>query len=156
MEGTVKVENPPDWLTWDLRTKYLPADFHKAKSMTFLGKLAKLNWKEMGLETALLVILAMGLALRDIHAIHFVEDGQPDPEDMPTWVGGSPLKVEQIHKVMETWGNQLGPVEYEEEDREEGGSKRKTRSAKGEGKAKGKGKEIDNDEGDGSGEEGPP
>jgi hypothetical protein len=123
--------------------------------MAFLGKLAKLKWEKIGGETALLIILAMGLALRDIHAIHFQGDGQPDPKDMPAWVSSSPITVQQMHKVMETWGNQLGPVEFEENNGE-GSGKRKTRGSKGKVDAKGKGKERDDDERDGSGEDGPP
>jgi hypothetical protein len=154
----VEIENRPDWMTWELRTKYLPASFHKTKSMTYLGKLAKLNWEDMGLETALLVVLAMGLALRDLHAVNFQQNDGPDPEDMPTWVSGSPLKIEHIHKVLELWATQLEPVEYENGDGGGNGdlrSKRRTRSgAKGSDKGKGKGR--DKGEDDGSAEDEPP
>jgi hypothetical protein len=121
---------------------------HSVRAIEYLGKLATLNWRDMGMEPASLVMLAMGLALRDVYAAHIREDGKADPEDMPSWVSGSPLKVEQIQKVMEKWATQLGPVEYEDEDEEGGrrktrGSEKRKESGKGKGKEKEKEKESD-------------
>jgi hypothetical protein len=101
-----QLEHIPDWCVWRLRTKYLPAAFHHKKSIRQLMLLAREDWHSMD-EIAQFVVLCMGLALRDICAIHFVESPSEYPADMPEWVKASPWTIDDMHNVMELWGMQL-------------------------------------------------
>ena len=130
----MEIPNPPNWLTWDLPTKYLPASFHHKQTASFLKNLVKLDWNEMGGEISELVVLAVGLALRDILAVQFQEEDEQLPEDMPSWVSTSPLKLKFLHKVLECWEIQLKVTEEEISAEEQ--TRGRTRSAQKEGKKK--------------------
>ena len=71
------------WLTWELSTKYLSASFHHKKTASYLQELVRLEWENIGAEKAELVVLAIGLALHDIYAVHFQEEDQLLLADMP-------------------------------------------------------------------------
>ena len=99
--------------------------------MADLMKLAQLNFEDAK-ENAHLIMLGMGLALRDVEAVN----ANADPGDKPQWVHHSPLKREHIQKVMESWAAQLGEPESDGEQGRQG----KLKHSGGKGKGKGKGK----------------
>lgn len=70
-----------------------------------LHKLAREQWLEMGSD-AELVVLSMGLALRDISASHFIEDDD-DSNDCPDWVKSSTLVITDGDDLMYLWKKQL-------------------------------------------------
>jgi hypothetical protein len=111
-----------------LNTKYLPADFHRKTAIRQLLRLAKENWEGMG-EQAELVVLCMGLALRDVAAVNFSKPGTERPADQPEWVRNSPWEVDYIHEVLDEWVKQLDAAGEESSSHEDGGNK------KGKGKA---------------------
>jgi hypothetical protein len=87
---------------------YLPAECHQREALLPLFELAHEEWSKMGTD-AELVILSMGLALRDIHAAHFNEEL---PEDAPDWVKASWLDINDAHRLSEIWGQQLQPAKH--------------------------------------------
>ena len=76
-----------------------------------------------------LVVLSMGLALRDINAAHFNEEL---PEDAPDWLKVSPLDINSAHRLSEIWGKQLQPAKPAMKAK----TKANTRTATGSGKRK--------------------
>jgi hypothetical protein len=78
-----------------------------------MQKLASENWLDMGSD-AELVVLSMGLALRDISAVQFVEEDD-FPEDFPNWVKSSPLSIVDGEGIMNIWREQL-PTEKDSVD----------------------------------------
>lgn len=88
----------------------------------------------MNPDHASLVILSMGLALRDIAIVHFREDGDP-ADDVPDWVQSSPFNMQDAHKLLEIWKRQL-PAEGASQDEEPQGDIK--------GKGKGKARAIGN------------
>lgn len=78
-----------------------------------LRKLAREQWLEMGSD-AELVVLSMGLALRDIFAAQFIEEDD-DSNDCPDWVKSSPLVITDGEDLMYLWKKQL-PVENDTAD----------------------------------------
>jgi hypothetical protein len=53
-----------------------------------------------------LVVLTMGLAIRDIAAIHFVEDDEYPP-DFPAWVQRSSFELSDSNRLLSIWGKHL-------------------------------------------------
>jgi hypothetical protein len=94
-------------------------------------KMACENWLTMGSD-AELVVLSMGLAIRDMHAVHFVE-GDKFLEDYPNWVQSSPFTVSNVNRLMDIWGKQL-PADKDVSDGVE-----EEVDPKGKGKAKASG-----------------
>jgi hypothetical protein len=74
-----------------------------------MHRLAGENWQEMGSD-AELVVLSMGLALRDISATHFVEDDD-FPDDFPEWLKTSPFGISDGEAIMSLWNAQLSAEE---------------------------------------------
>jgi hypothetical protein len=60
----------------------------------------------MGSDHAELTVLSLGLALRDIQAAHFFEDGE-DAGDIPDWVQGSPYLIDDAQRLLNIWKRQL-------------------------------------------------
>ncbi|KAH9990726.1 hypothetical protein BJV77DRAFT_1068789 [Russula vinacea] len=89
---------------------------------------AREEWTKMGAD-AELVVLSMGLALRDINAAHFNEEL---PEDAPDWLKVSPLDINSAHRLSEIWGKQLQPAKPAMKAK----TKANTRTATGSGKRK--------------------
>jgi hypothetical protein len=87
--------------------EFLPEEFHVKTSILQIFKLAREDWDAMSSDQAELVVLSIGLTLRDIAAVQFIEG---DEEDVPEWVQHSPYNMEQAHKLLEVWSQQL-PVE---------------------------------------------
>jgi hypothetical protein len=89
------------------------------------------EWDDLGL-TAQFVVLSMGMALREVARVQFMEEDEM-PEDMPKWVKNSPWTMEDMDKVMDVWVKQLdGEEDMDvESDRERG----KNSWEKGKGKA---------------------
>lgn len=56
-----------------------------------------------------LVVLSMGLAIRDMAAIHFVEDDD-FPRDFPAWVRQSPFGLSEVNRLMNIWNKHLVTV----------------------------------------------
>jgi hypothetical protein len=113
-DGTA-AKHLPTWGNWQWELKYLPAAFHEKTSMLQLFKLARENWGAMD-SNAELVVLSMGLVLRDIYAVHFQEEDEY-PEDMPVWVQCSPHNIDGMHRLLEVWGMQLPAEENSRDDR---------------------------------------
>jgi hypothetical protein len=111
MEDGTAAENLPTWGNWQWGMKFLPAEFHRRKSISKILMLAKENWADMGPDDAELTILSIGLALRDMEAAHFLEEGE-DAEDVPDWVKTSPFVMNDMQKLLEVWERQL-PAEDE-------------------------------------------
>lgn len=126
------MENLPAWGHWGWKDKFLPAEFHQRPSILPMFKLARENWLKMGPD-AELVVLSMGLAIRDMHAVQFVE-GDEFPEDYPDWVRASPFGVSDANRLMEIWGKQL-PADKDLSDHSE-----EDVDPKGKGKAKASGR----------------
>ena len=101
----------------------------------------------MSLEVSKLVVLAVGLALRDILAVQFQEDDEEPPEDMPSWMSTSPLKLSFLHKVLDSWEIHLKKGEEDEASAEEPtrGRTRSGQKEKKKEKAKQKSKEMSSD-----------
>jgi hypothetical protein len=53
-----------------------------------------------------LVVLSMGLALRDIFAAQFIEEDD-DSNDCPDWIRSSPLRITDGEELMDLWKKQL-------------------------------------------------
>jgi hypothetical protein len=100
------LRNIPEWCVWRSSTKYLPANFHHSKSVRQLTLLAQEDWLAVGVD-AQFIVLCMGLALRDVAAVHFVEQDSEYAADMPEWVKASPWTIKDMHDIMELWGRQL-------------------------------------------------
>jgi hypothetical protein len=83
----------------------LPEEFHLKPALLQMFKLAREDFSAMGSD-AQLVVLSIGLALRDISAIHFNE-GDEYPEDVPEWAQQSSYNIEIANKLLNVWGNQL-------------------------------------------------
>jgi hypothetical protein len=98
-------ENLPHWGSWEWEDKFLPEEFHTKPSIFEMHKLASENWLDMGSD-AELVVLSMGLALRDMSAVQFVEEDN-FPEDFPDWVKSSPLNITDGEGIMNIWREQL-------------------------------------------------
>ena len=107
---------------------YLPVEFHQNGALLPLFRLAREEWTKMGAD-AELVVLSMGLALRDINAAHFNEEL---PEDAPDWLKVSPLDINSAHRLSEIWGKQLQPAKLAMKAK----TKANTRTATGSGKRK--------------------
>lgn len=99
-------------------------------------KLAKLSWDDIN-ENAHLIMLGMGLALRDVEAAN----SKGDPGDKPLWVRRSTLKMQHIRKVMECWAEQLGqPGDEGSDGGDIQGKKVRPKRSGGKDTSKGKGK----------------
>jgi hypothetical protein len=92
-----------------------------------MHRLAGENWLEMGSDSEL-VVLSMGLALRDISAVHFVE-GDDFPNDFPEWVKESPFVILDGERIMGIWSEQL-PAEKHSADVEDPKGKKKAKAGK--------------------------
>jgi hypothetical protein len=114
-----------------LNTKYLPADFHTKTAIRQLLRLAKEKWEDMG-EPAELVVLCMGLALRDVAAVVSSNPDTERPADEPEWVRNSPWEVDYIDEVLDEWVKQLDTAGEESSSHEDKGN------SKGKGKANAK------------------
>jgi hypothetical protein len=97
------VKNLPNWGNWSFEELYLPSEFHSASSIIKIRNLAREPWLEMGSD-AELVVLSMGLALRDISAVQFLEE---DETDCPDWIRSSPLRITDGEELMDLWKKQL-------------------------------------------------
>ena len=62
-----------------------------------------------------LVVLSIGLAIRDMAAIHFVEDDE-FPSDFPHWVQQSPFGISDVNRLMDVWAQQLPKTSNNSED----------------------------------------
>jgi hypothetical protein len=111
--------------------KFLPAEFHQHNGILQMTNLAREDFHVMGSD-AQLVVLSIGLALRDIEAVHFHEDGEIYPEDVPEWVKTSPYEIGTSERLLHTWAQQLEVAEEQEERNETPGRV----DVKGKGKAK--------------------
>ena len=80
-----------------------------------------------------LVVLTMGLAIRDMAAVHFVEDDE-FPPDFPAWVQQSPFELSDLNWLMNVWGKHL--VTISNDPPNDSGPKGKGNGA-GKGKSKG-------------------
>jgi hypothetical protein len=69
---------------------------------------------------AKLVVLSMGLALRDIHAAHFNEEFL---EDAPDWLKVSLLDIDSALRLSEIWGEQLHPAKHATKAKGKGNTK---------------------------------
>ncbi|KAH9986044.1 hypothetical protein BJV77DRAFT_1071175 [Russula vinacea] len=127
-EDGLPAENLPDWGKWQWSSMYLPVEFHQNGALLPLFRLAREEWTKMGAD-AELVVLSMGLALRDINAAHFNEEL---PEDAPDWLKVSPLDINSAHRLSEIWGKQLQPAKPAMKAK----TKANTRTATGSGKRK--------------------
>jgi hypothetical protein len=117
--------------------------------MQDIMKLAKLNWDHLN-ENAGIVMLGMGLALRDVESAN----SKGDPGDKPLWVRQSPLKMQHIQKVMECWAEQLGePADDEDNGGHDQGKKGRPKRSGGNANSKGKGKERQQSPPEGSDDE---
>ena len=79
-----------------------------------------------------LVVLSMGLAIRDMAAIHFIEDNE-FPPDFPYWVQQSPFELSDVNRLMTVWGMHLATISDDP-------SNDAFEKGKGNGKGKGKSK----------------
>jgi hypothetical protein len=95
--------------------KYLPTEFHDKSSFKHFMKLPREDWHAMKPDHAALVVLSMGLALRDIAMVHFHEDGDY-ADDVPDWVQSSPFHMQDAHKLLEIWKRQLPAEDASEEE----------------------------------------
>jgi hypothetical protein len=111
--------------------EFLPKEFHVKTSILPIFKLARENWDAMSSDQAELVVLSIGLTLRDISAVQFLEG---DEEDIPEWVQQSPYNIEQAHTLLEVWSHQL-PAEDSSGDESS-----VVPEPKGKGKAKARGR----------------
>jgi hypothetical protein len=127
-------------VTWRLPSKYLPASFHSKISKDILFALIGKDWKELGNE-AQFIVLGVGLAYRDISAVHFREDGVDDQEDMPQWVMDTKWQLKDIIDILDAWELQLDSHDGETRDE----------AVEGKGKDKGKRRKTEGDENDDSG-----
>jgi hypothetical protein len=82
-----------------------------------------------------LVVLSMGLALRDIFAAHFVEEDD-DSNDCPDWVKSSPLVISDGEDLMYLWKKQL-PAEIHTADDSDPKGKGKGKATRLQNKRKG-------------------
>ena len=92
----------------------------------------------MNPDHASLVVLSMGLALRDITIVHF-QDDYDFAEDVPDWVQSSPFIMQDAHKLLEVWKRQLPDEEaLEVEEAQEDKKGKGKASAKKGGKRRAK------------------
>jgi hypothetical protein len=98
-----------------------------------LRKLAREQWLEMGSD-AELVVLSMGLALRDIFVVQFIEEG--DSKDYPDEVKHSPLNISDAEDLMEIWKKRL-PAEKDSASDSDGKGKGKEKVTRAANKRKG-------------------
>jgi hypothetical protein len=100
-----------------------------------MRQLASESWLDMGSD-AELVVLSMGLALRDMSAVQFVEE-EDFPEDFPDWVKSSPFGIMDAEKIMNLWLEQL-PAEdnFVDDNNPKGKGKSKAKSSARHGKRK--------------------
>ena len=82
-----------------------------------------------------LVVLSIGLAIRDFAAIHFIEDDE-FPPDFPTWVQSSPFGIPDINRLMTVWSKHLVAISNNPPNDSDPKGK-----SKGKGRRKGKGKD---------------
>ena len=68
------------------------------------------------------IALAMGLAMRDVYASHFMESDAALPNDIPEWVINTPLEFNHMTEVMAAWGKN---------DYKEGAAKKTGQGSKG-------------------------
>jgi hypothetical protein len=136
-EGGIDIEHLPAGTTWRIPTKYLPSSFHTRPAIRKFFALAKEEWKEMGGD-AEFVVLAMGMALRDITSAHFVhaDEGQEVDEDMPDWVRNSKWDLDDIHDVMRIWKQRLSDEVNDTEESEVDNGKGKGKAGGNNGKRK--------------------
>jgi hypothetical protein len=114
--------------------KFLPAEFHQHNGILQMTNLAREEFHVMGSD-AQLVVLSIGLALRDIEAVHFHEDGEVYPEDVPEWVKTSPYEIGTMERLLNTWAHQLDVTEEQEVEESQNETPGHV-DVKGKGKAK--------------------
>ena len=51
-----------------------------------MQKIVNLKWKDISKEVGEPVVLAVELALHNVHAVHFQEPGQNAPYDISSWI----------------------------------------------------------------------
>src|SRR5882757_1994037 len=105
INGT-SADNLPTWGNWQWNTKFLSEEFHRNSAILQLINLAREDFHVMGSD-AQLVILSIGLALRDISLVQFHEEGEIYAEDVPDWVKQSPHEFSTGQRLLTTWGQQL-------------------------------------------------
>jgi hypothetical protein len=82
-----------------------------------------------------LVVLSMGLAIRDMAAIHFIEDNE-FPPDFPVWVQQSPFDLSDVNRLLTIWVKHLATISDDPpNDAPEKGKGNGTGKGKGKGKA---------------------
>ena len=109
----------------------MPKSFHKKGAKKELKNLAQPGKQEYSRASGELIILAMGLALREVERVQFIEPGQDFPGDMPAWVRNSPWEISDILSVVEIWETAIpeesgGEDQQVDADPKGKGKKRKT------------------------------
>ena len=92
----------------------MPEEFHKERGLLPIFMLVCENWVAMGSDAGL-VILSVGLALRDIARVHFHEDDEEYADIVSDHIKGSPLHMNDAHRLSEIWSQQL-PVQDHSSD----------------------------------------
>jgi hypothetical protein len=147
-ENGIAAKNLPIWGNWQWDKNFLPKEFHSTAFLTQMKQLAKEKWLIMSKDQAILVVLSIGLALREIHTVHFLDPDGDARDDLPQWILKSPHSLTHSNKLLHTWKRQLAVVHETSESECDSKSKGKSKvkSMSGKRRAKSPTPEDDNDD----------